>query len=81
MSQSTPNARHCYCKPGETHCGTCERCGVPGHTRHFPGPVPYTGAWCDRCYRFVGIRHAVLRFGLPFMVIAGAILISRSCGT
>ena len=32
-------------------CGHCERCGQPGHTRHFPGAVPYTGAWCDRHYR------------------------------
>jgi hypothetical protein len=34
-------------------CGICERCGVPGHTRHFPGPIPYTGSWCDRCYRIL----------------------------
>ena len=34
-------------------CGMCERCGIPGHTRHFPGPVPYTGSWCDRCYKVV----------------------------
>lgn len=34
-------------------CGTCERCGKPGHTQHFPGPVPYTGAWCDRCVKIV----------------------------
>ncbi len=31
----------------------CERCGKPGHTRPFPGPVPYTGAWCDWCCRIV----------------------------
>jgi len=36
------------------YCGKCERCGAMGHTRHFPGPVPYTGSWCDRCYRIVG---------------------------
>ena len=55
------NARGCYCnlwrtKPEtlrlqgipEGYCGICERCGVPGHTRHHPGGVPYTGEWCDR---------------------------------
>jgi hypothetical protein len=25
-------------------------CGKPGHTCHFPGPLPYTGAWCDSHY-------------------------------
>lgn len=60
------NPRGCYCGLWETKpefmreknyppgfCGFCERCGAPGHTRHFPGPVPYTGTWCDRCYRIV----------------------------
>ena len=55
-------ARGCYCKephpeereaqgipPG--YCGLCETCGRPGHLRHFPGPVPYTGAWCDWHYQ------------------------------
>lgn len=59
--------RNCYCGLWDKNpalyekeglplgfCGKCERCGVPGHTRHFPGPVPYTGSWCDRCYRIVG---------------------------
>jgi hypothetical protein len=57
-------ARGCYCglwdtKPDalrdqglpEGFCGQCEKCGMPGHTRHFPGPVPYTGSWCDKHYR------------------------------
>jgi hypothetical protein len=58
MSQADhANPRNCYCRPGEVTCGTCERCGAPGHARHFPGPVPYTGAWCDRCYRVVGLIH------------------------
>jgi hypothetical protein len=35
----------------EGFCGICQRCNRPGHTRHFPGPVPYTGSWCDTCYR------------------------------
>lgn len=32
------------------HCGTCLVCGKPGHACHFPGPLPYTGAWCDAHY-------------------------------
>lgn len=62
--QKNPNERGCYCAGidagfrrkfdiADGYCGVCERCGKPGHTRHFPGPVPYTGAWCDRCYRIV----------------------------
>ncbi len=58
--------RACYCDSltAETrrernlpdgYCGVCERCGRPGHTQHFPGPVPYTGAWCDRCVRIVAL--------------------------
>ena len=45
-----PSGRACYCKRGESYCGTCEDCGRPGHTSHFPGAVPYTGAWCESCY-------------------------------
>ena len=52
--------RECYCASldraflvkqniPEGYCGICERCGQPGHTQHFPGPVARTGAWCDRC--------------------------------
>ncbi len=46
------------------HCGLCERCGVPGHKRHFPGPVPYTGAWCDRCY-------LITKWTWPFRSVVG----------
>lgn len=63
-SPKTPAERLCYCDGLDAEfrrkhnipdgfCGICERCGQPGHTRHYPGPVPYTGAWCDRCYRIV----------------------------
>jgi hypothetical protein len=45
-------------------CGICERCSAPGHTRHFPGPVPYTGSWCDRCYR-------ILAWTWPFRSLTG----------
>jgi len=34
-------------------CGLCEICGQPGHTRHHPAPVAYTGAWCDHCYHIL----------------------------
>lgn len=58
--------RQCYCGSLDSaflreqnipkgFCGTCERCGKPGHTQHFPGPVPYTGAWCDRCVKIVAL--------------------------
>ena len=47
---TTPNKSPCYCKNGQTACGKCQICGKPGHTRHFPGPVPYTSSWCDEHY-------------------------------
>ncbi len=72
--------RHCYCAPGQASCGTCERCGLPGHTRHFPGPVPVTGAWCDRCYRIVGWRSRLLRLGLPLLAAAALVAAARACG-
>lgn len=69
--------RGCYCGLWDTNpqfyasqglppgfCGKCERCGALGHTRHFPGPLPYTGSWCDRCYR-------VLVLTWPFRSLAG----------
>lgn len=69
--------RNCYCgvwgtnpatfaKDGlsEGFCGICERCSELGHTRHFPGPLPYTGAWCDRCYR-------ILKWTWPFRSLYG----------
>jgi len=62
--------KNCYCnqrdsnpeilKPGNIpkgYCGLCEICGKPGHIRHFPGPVPYTGAWCDFHYYHVMFLH------------------------
>ena len=32
-------------------CATCEFCGDFGHASHYPGPLPYTGSWCDVCYK------------------------------
>ena len=53
-------------------CGICERCGKPGHTQHFPGPVPYTGAWCDWCVRIVAIMwylKTILFMAIPLVGI------------
>lgn len=43
-------ARYCYCKEGETTCGNCDICKEPGHVCHYPGPLPYTGCWCNVHY-------------------------------
>jgi hypothetical protein len=53
----------CYCSTGVDgrqrdkergipvgFCALCHVCGQPGHTRHHPGDVPFTGAWCDDHY-------------------------------
>ena len=48
----------------EGYCGLCEKCGSPGHLRHFPGAVPYTGTWCDRHYRQAMILHPLGRIGV-----------------
>lgn len=79
-------ARACYCHSmtpesrqerniPEGYCGICERCGQLGHTQHFPGPVPYTGAWCDRCVKIVALtwplKHPVVWIAL---VLVAAVL-------
>ena len=76
--------RMCYCDSLDSEwkaargyapgfCGVCERCGKPGHTQHFPGPVPYTGAWCDRCVKIVAFtwifRNPVFIFFCLFVVL------------
>lgn len=48
----------------EGYCGLCEKCGRPGHIRHFPGGVPYTGTWCERHYRRAMIMHPLGRIGV-----------------
>ena len=68
--KSTINKRGCYCGLWEKnpafyetrgvprgYCGFCMKCGKPGHTRHFPGAVPFTGCWCDFHYRVASIIH------------------------
>lgn len=82
------NRRHCYCSVWKKNpqiyekqglmpgfCGKCERCGTAGHARHFPGPVPYTGAWCDRCYRFVGLTYPIRSPGflLLLLIVLGVV--------
>jgi hypothetical protein len=46
------------------YCGLCDKCGKPGHVRHFPGAVPFTGAWCERHYRRAMILHPLGRIGI-----------------
>ena len=53
-------------------CGVCERCGKPGHMQHFPGPLPYTGAWCDRCVKIVALTWPLKN---PVVWIAAVIVI------
>ncbi len=81
------NERGCYCGLWQTNpatlteqgvppgfCGICERCGQPGHTRHFPGPVPVTGSWCDRCYGIVAWQGRALRLAIPAAVLIIAVI-------
>jgi hypothetical protein len=75
-------SRDCYCGLWQTnpsalteqgvpkgYCGICERCGAPGHTRHYPGPKPLTGAWCGRCYKLIGSTWLLRMPGLWVLVI------------
>ena len=49
--------RSCQCEHRQSEevgipdgfCGICE-CGKPGHLSHYPGPVPFSGVWCDEHY-------------------------------
>lgn len=79
--------RNCYCGLWEKdpatlerqgiprgYCGLCQRCGKPGHTQHFPGPVPYTGAWCDRCVNIVRWTHPVV--WIQTVIIAGIVALA-----
>jgi len=79
------NRRDCYCGLWDTdpeylkregipkgYCGLCQVCGQPGHTRHHPGSVPYTGAWCDRHYRKLAWTHPLAFPGT--LLWAGAVI-------
>jgi len=56
------------------YCAFCQVCGEPGHIRHFPGAVPYSGAWCDKHYRRLLWFHPYGSFGCLFytFVLAAA---------
>ena len=82
--KSLINKRGCYCGIWQKnpsfyesrgvprgYCGFCEKCGKPGHTRHFPGAVPYTGTWCDFHYRLTSIIHPM---GFPGWFIYSGLL-------
>ena len=56
MTEQLPQRKNCYCRPEDSYCGTCQVCGEPGHCRHFPGPLPYTGAWCEAHYAVLNDR-------------------------
>ncbi len=75
------NKRGCYCEYRDTnpkydesrgvpqgYCGFCQTCKKPGHTRHFPGAVPFTGCWCDYHYRLLSVVHPL---GFPGMSLYG----------
>jgi hypothetical protein len=77
---------HCYCdhwnKSSETlekqgvprgFCGLCHVCGKPGHLQHFPGAVPFTGAWCKKHYYRAMILHPLASVGV-FLWGLGALL-------
>ncbi|AOS45699.1 hypothetical protein Verru16b_02786 [Lacunisphaera limnophila] len=85
-SEPAKPPRQCYCASLDAdfrqkqhipvgYCGICERCGQPGHTQHFPGPLPYTGAWCDRCVKIVALtwplKHPAFWTVLFMAVVAG----------
>lgn len=90
--EAASEKRNCYChslsaefrheqKIPDGYCGICERCGKPGHTQHFPGPVPYTGAWCDRCVKIVALtwplKRPIVWVAIGIVVIVAAKLIYR----
>jgi hypothetical protein len=83
MEKNNSN-RGCYCGAldkefldknniPEGYCGICERCGKPGHTRHYPGSVPYTGSWCDKCFKTEGYLYwaklVLIWIGIPVLII------------
>lgn len=61
--------RPCYCRAGSFwpehppgFCGRCQECGAHGHASHYPGPVPYTGSWCDDHF-LIELRYAKRHWG------------------
>jgi hypothetical protein len=81
----TVNTRGCYCeiwnknpayfesrRVPRGYCGLCQTCGLPGHTRHFPGAVSYTGCWCDQHYRRLSLFHPL---GFPGLLVYSGLVI------
>ena len=52
-------------------CGLCDVCGNPGHVRHHPGAVPYTGCWCPRHYRILALTHPKTPVGCLLWIALG----------
>ena len=87
MRHANPKDRNCYCglwesKPRvlerqgipEGFCGLCQVCGAPGHTRHFPGAVPYTGCWCDRHFASLRRFHPASAAGFRLWLACACVL-------
>jgi len=88
-----PPERNCYCGLWKSnpkllrdqgvpsgYCGLCQVCGKPGHTRHFPGAVPYTGSWCDRHYRRARNLHPLGAVGFFLWLAIFAIIVAGLIG-
>lgn len=61
-------------------CGFCDVCGKPGHLQHFPGAVPFTGAWCRKHYYRAMILHplgaiGVFLWGFFALVVIGLLIV------
>lgn len=58
----------------EGYCAHCDVCGEPGHMRHFPGAMPYTGGWCDAHYLRARFFHPLSPVGCLFwlLVVGGS---------
>ena len=54
------------------YCGMCDSCGQPGHLRHAPISMPYTGAWCDACYQ-KAVWRGLINW-LLFFAVVGIVL-------
>jgi len=91
--RAEPTERRCYCGLWQTNpgalerqgippgfCGLCQVCGKPGHVRHFPGAVPYTGSWCDRHYRRLKIRHPLGAIGFFLWVFVAVVVVAGVTG-
>src|SRR5207244_3904871 len=91
-AMASANKRGCRCGGSETspggqeaaglprgYCGLCVMCSKPGHSRHHPGAVRFTGAWCDFHYRVLAVIHPLAPVGtfLWLAVIASVIFVAR----